>query len=280
MVQPIEPDLLALEDIRVTRTGSKLWLGMSLLVGAGIVAALAMGGSDSANQPAARAEEVSKPEFGSLVVQADPGAEVWLFLGITPVHTMAIHNQEAHRIRVEHEGYHGVETLLGPDTWQRDENGTPFAQASVVLRPLEDPAPGTPYVGTELDAGARPAKIVLDSTPTAANAWLFVGTTPGVQIGNLRTSEEVQLRIIHGNHPPMYRSVPADQFDSEGRARLELALPAPLPPKKVEPAADKELEAKPQRVWRPRRETPPGPAIGKKPAKRAPLEPPTPEWAK
>src|SRR5690606_8528300 len=161
---------------------------------------------------------------GSLSVAGDSGAQVWMFLGRTPIQTLAINSESEHRIRLEHEGYHSDERTLDAASWQRDASGTQHADVKVELVPESAEAPAAPEPSSS-PPGQRPASLRIQSAPEAANAWLFVGTTPHVKIGNLSTSQEVQLRIERDGQPPSFRVVHPDAFSDAGEARIEVAMP-------------------------------------------------------
>jgi hypothetical protein len=208
-------------------------------------------------------------------------------LGRTPVSAMAVKGEDEHRIRIEHEGYHSLETTLGPDSWKRDESGIQFAigEFSLLSTGEETPEPDESKPGQSAAGTPRPANLQLASTPSSANAWLFVGSTPNVNLGNLDLTGEIQLRIEQGEHPPQFRVLRAGDFDASGKAHLEVqAAPAKEETNKPEaataPAAatPPATTTPPARKWRPRKDGPIGKAPGKG-AKRSSLRGPTPDWA-
>jgi hypothetical protein len=123
---------------------------------------------------------------------------------------------------------------------------------------------------TSDEAGSGAEYLNLRSTPAAADAWLYVGTTPNVTISRLKTGDAVELRIEQEGQLPLYRSVDADAFDAEGRASLHLILPAsmpaatmpearPLAPGPSQATAGQLPKASaqaPQKKWRPKRKLP------------------------
>ena len=272
------------QDLRVTKKNTGLWVAGALavaVVGGGLVWS-----QQSSSESAQSAQAVVAPQatVGTLRVGGAEGANVWLFLGRTPVSAMAINGESSHRVRIEHEGYHSLEATLGPDSWKRDESGTQFAigEFSLLSSGEEQLATDAP---TEADAtnATRPANLQLASTPSSANAWLFVGTTPNVSLGNLDLAGEIQLRIEQGDQPPQFRVLRAEDFDLEGNALIQVkAAPqgesteAPLEAPEAAQATEPEA---PVRKWRPRKDGPLGKAPGKS-AKRSPLRGPTPDWAK
>ena len=293
LVAPVQFDVIDQEDLSIRPKRSKLWLGAGIVAGAGIAAALFLGNTQKQSIVGMPPVELVKPELGSLTIQATSEAEVWLYLGKTPLKEVNTHGEEALRLRVEHEGYQGQEKVLGPDQWSRNSKGDQVAVQSFQLQPKENAlavensgASPSPALG---DA-TPPQALSIDSSPSAADTWLYVGTTPDVQIQELKTSEKVDVRIVQTGQPPMYRSVPASKFDSEGRASLHLILASPaagsetrkatLPvaPRAQEVAPDTVTPTAAKKRWRPKRKTQ-APASAE-PKRSAPLEHPAPDWAR
>lgn len=219
---PAVPELSD-DDMRVTASVGGLWIAALLVLGASGGAAYLYSQRDAPTTASPVAVE-TRAEVGSLVVAGDSGAQVWMFLGRTPIQTLAINSESEHRIRLEHEGYHNDERTLGAATWLRDASGTQHADVKIELVP-EGLAPPVPPESSGSPTDQRPASLRIQSSPDAANAWLFVGTTPNVKIGNLSTSQEVQLRIEREGKPPSFRVVHPDQFSADGETRIEVVTP-------------------------------------------------------
>ena len=277
-------------DISIRPGRGKLWLGLGTVAGAAIAAAFLFGGSsDKVNAPPA-VGPVETPEFGSLAVQASSQARVWLFLGKTPIQTEVIHGESSHLLRAEHDGYHGVEMQLGASSWHRDAKGIQFAEASFRLQPQESPLADSLTPQTQAPGDSTlPSQLRVSSNPDAADLWLYVGTTPDLQIEKLKIGSTVQLRITQEGRLPMYRSVVAEKFDAEGRARIHLVLPEAPSPTAIDPApvGATEDEAKatgpeaatgltaPKKRWRPKQAN-----RGRATSDSKTLSHPVPEWAK
>ncbi len=266
------------QDLRVTKKNTGLWVAGAVTI-AIVSGGLIWSSQNSSDSPKSTSAVVTPPPtVGALSVGGAEGANVWLFLGRTPISAIAINGEDTHRVRIEHEGYHSLEATLGPDSWKRDESGTRFAVGEFsLLSSSEEPEIAPARVGPpSATTSPRPSNIQLSSTPSSANAWLFVGTTPNVSLGNLDLEDEVQLRIEQGEQPPQFLVLHAADFNAAGKAHINVqAAPVKKAADESEPEAAPTTPAAPVRKWRPRK--------GRKPAGSAApssLRGPTPDWAK
>tara|TARA_R110002096_G_scaffold239101_2_gene430770 strand:- start:7296 stop:9851 length:2556 start_codon:yes stop_codon:yes gene_type:complete len=284
------------QELRVTKKNTGVWVTGALaiaVVGGGLIWSQ-QSSSDTAN----RAPEVvaPTPRVGALSVGGAAGAKVWLFLGRTPVSATAVNGEDEHRIRIEHEGYHSLEATLGPERWERDESGNQFAAGAFTLRSTSVEADADEPEAVKTDSAvttSRPATLQVASTPSSANAWLFVGTTPNVSLGNLDLTGEIQLRIEQGAQPPQFRVLCAGDFDARGKAHIEVgaasdigtveatpSAPTTEPAPAAVPAPEATTPTTPTtRKWRPRNDGPNGKKAPGTAAKRSSLRGPTPSWA-
>lgn len=210
-------------NVKLQKRGGGLWLLALMLIGGGVAGWQALDGRANPAPRAAPADTAPRWTTGVLQIVGPEGTGVWLFLGRTPVDAYAVHGANAHRVRIEHDGYQPQELTLGEDSWQRNAGGVREAVAEVALTPLGaeatpvEPAAALPARRTQL-----PSRLRIRSTPSAAGAWLYLGTTPGVQVGNLDLSQRHELRIEPPEGAPSFAVVRPDAFDSAGRATLTL----------------------------------------------------------
>ena len=136
-------------------------------------------------------EEAKKAELEKRLRegQADPGAieitadqaGVWLRLGRTPLDTkVMLEASQAHDLVLLHDGNDMTEAQVNGPSWSGAKQ-TLKANLTVALKPNKSKKPPelplqptTPELGTTGVAGAGPLHI--DSTPSDAEVWLFIGT--------------------------------------------------------------------------------------------------------
>ncbi len=269
LVTPLqELESLHTGDFQLQKPGNTLWILAVLAAIAAAAAVFIFSGSEPSTEPA----PVVAPAQGTLSITANRKADVWLFLGRTPILTTISSQQPVHRIRLNHEGYQMLETTLGPSSWKKDLEGNHFVEATLALLP-KGKAAKTKATPVSSANGPAPRQLRLDSNPTSAKAWIYVGNTPNLTLEKISTRESIQLRIEVEGSPPLFRSIQPSSFDEEGRFALHLDLPsAPSPqkPPAAKPPAKKRIPTSRPKAAPPKKQSPPIPKQTE----------PTPSWAR
>ena len=156
---------------------------------------------------------------------------MWLKIGRTPVDSLPpLSSTMMHELRIEGvEGYQAVDTQVVASHWSGDK-GKRKASITVVLKPngpvVKDPKTGKP-ISTKLppmppkppDAtGFTPGRgaIHIESTPTGAEVWMFLGMTNQMQLDGVQAGAPYELRLLEDGYLPGYVSITADEWRDGG----------------------------------------------------------------
>ncbi|MEO8554636.1 MAG: protein kinase, partial [Kofleriaceae bacterium] len=157
-------------------------------------AARAQKEKDQAAHDKAERDAVSDlPDPGSIKVTSNPPqAGVWLKIGRTPVDSIPLASQMMHELRVEGvDGYDAVDTQVLATNWTGEKNAR-RAAITVPLKPSVKDKTGKP-AAAKLPAmppkppdatGFTPGRgpIHVESNPTGAEVWMFIGMTNNVEL--------------------------------------------------------------------------------------------------
>jgi serine/threonine protein kinase len=137
------------------------------------------------------------PDPGAIDITAE-GAGVWLKLGKTPLDTpiMLPATLQADLVLL-HDGYEPTEAQINGTTWTGTGKSL-AAKLDVTLKTGKKPAelpvqPSTPVLGTTGIAGQ--GKVHIDSSPSDAEVWLFIGANRGL-FQNLVAGRDYECAVV------------------------------------------------------------------------------------
>ncbi|MBA3397157.1 MAG: protein kinase [Deltaproteobacteria bacterium] len=160
-----------------------------------------------------------------LVTTTPPEASVWLKLGRTPLDSVPLSSGQLHRIRVELEGYHPLDTEVVAASWAPltpDGGAERRASVNVMLKAaardrktgkaVVDKLPARPPNLVEqkgFTAGEGPVHV--ESTPPGAEVWLLIGID---QKGPFPTvaGRPYELRAVADGYLTGYVSITTDEW--------------------------------------------------------------------
>lgn len=239
MVDPLEKHP-STADFRIEKPGSNMWIaGIAVVVVAAAVFFVFATSSDGDKSQAVpeSVEYAATEKSATLTVKSSGPANVWMLLGRTPIeYSWGAQGQQAPRIRVEYDGFETSDILLGADAWSRDDDGQTYIDSNVVLLAKGTKAPesesdgntpdtAVPSPSVEPSSGDVPSILRIQSEPSLAKTWLFVGTAnPELRLENIAAGTDVHLKLEVEGAPPVFRSVLADEFDDKGQAIISVRV--------------------------------------------------------
>jgi hypothetical protein len=163
------------------------------------------------------------PDPGTIKVTASqPEAGVWLKIGRTPIDSIGLSSAQMHELRLEGvDGFDPIDTQVVASMWTGEKNNRKAA-INVVMKPSAkdkagkpDPAklpvmPPKPPDGGAFTVGRGP--IHVDSTPSSAEVWMYIGMTNNVELSGIRAGMPYELRVLADGFLPGYISVTADEW--------------------------------------------------------------------
>ncbi|MBA3540367.1 MAG: hypothetical protein H0T79_12195, partial [Deltaproteobacteria bacterium] len=173
---------------------------------------------------------------GAILVTSTPSpAGVWLRLGRTPLDSMRLAANTTHEIAVIAEGHAIGHAQIVAANWEKaDKIDARKASIAVTLEPAK-PDPKTKKLpSTELpiqpkavhaaqpEAGQGP--IHIESTPSDAEVWLFIGHTGDeVRFSSLTAGREYELLVVKpGTHKPRRISIKPDEWRDGGDPNIPI----------------------------------------------------------
>lgn len=168
---------------------------------------------------------------GTIVVNSSPvQGGVWLKLGRTPFTTpfnlpSAPRGAKSLEIRVELEGHQPLDTQITNVHWSGDR-AKRSAKIVVPLKPLAKddkgkvievklkPSPAEPPAAPAGDPSMGP--VTVESTPTNAAVWLYIGATPDVRFESLVAGRDYELRVLANEYHPGVITVRAEEWREPG----------------------------------------------------------------
>lgn len=168
---------------------------------------------------------------GALVVSSSPSqAGVWLRIGPTPVDTMGLSAGSTHELALLLDGHQLGEVQVQEGNWTGDGEEKQ-AIVNVALKPLEKPAapkgkpaPGAvpaalPLQPTAVHGATKlkgRGKIRIQSTPSDAEAFLYVGLTGSMRFSELVAGRDYELVVVKDGFKPRRISIKADDWRDGG----------------------------------------------------------------
>jgi serine/threonine protein kinase len=191
------------------------------------------------------------PDPGTIKVTASqPEAGVWLKIGRTPIDSIALSSAQMHELRLEGvDGFDPIDTQVVASMWTGEKNSRK-ATINVVLKPSAkdkegkpDPAklpvmPPKPPDGGTFTIGRGP--IHVDSTPSSAEVWMYIGMTNNVELSGIRAGMPYELRVLADGFLPGYISVTADEWRENPHDTK-----TPIDSAKKKPVLEKNVELQP-----------------------------------
>jgi len=189
----------------------------------------------------------SLADMGTIkVTSTPPDASIWIKLGRTNVKTFPLSSLVMHRIRIELDGYQGVDTEVVPASWSG--KGTE-RKASVNLtlkavgkdkktgKSLAEPLPARPpnlaVEPKDFEPGEGPIQI--DTSPPGAEVWLLIGyPNTGVSFPTV-AGRDYELRALSDGFLPAYAQVSAEDWrDDVANIPIDMAKKKALIQKAIE----------------------------------------------
>lgn len=173
-----------------------------------------------ARQAAALAKmEKMQPVPGALtVISKTEDAAVWLLLGRTPMKSFVLPSQMIHELRLQHEGYQPVFQSVAAQHWSGEESERK-AEVSVSLAPesAESPPKALPAFPPVADPPLRPGgagqgMLVVESTPSGAEVWMWVGSTPIMNLNGIEAGKDYTFKLLKEGYRPANVSFKADEW--------------------------------------------------------------------
>lgn len=180
------------------------------------------------------------PDAGAIAINTHPQpAGVWLRIGRTPVDTMRLSPGSTHELALVADGYGITQVQVTAKDWsaaQGSAGGERRATTSVKLEPPGKPDPKAKQPPGELplqptavhalqpkELGAGP--IHIESTPSEAEAWLYIGNTAGsVRFEQLTAGRAYELLVVMPGYKPKHVSIaPDDWRDNDPNTPIDAA---------------------------------------------------------
>ena len=184
---------------------------------------------------------------GALDVTSTPSpAGVWLRLGRTPVDSLRLSATTTHEIAFTLDGYAAAQVQVSASNWTVDpKSKTPKptmagATVSATLTPMPpvDPkAKVDPKAPPKVPANELPLQpiaihapqeaagqgpIHITSTPTDAEAWLYIGHTNEVHFSELTAGRDYELLVVKPGFKPRHVSIKADEWREGGNPNVPI----------------------------------------------------------
>ena len=230
--------------------------------------------------------EAAQADKGTLAVAATPAdASIWLKLGRTPIDTMPLASTQMHRIRIELEGYQGVDTEVLAANWTTlppsaagAGSGSAVAElarrratVNVTLKAvgkdrktgksLAEPLPASPPNLAVEPTGFEPGEgpIHVETSPPGAEVWLLIGYgSSGASFPTI-AGRPYELRALADGHLPGYAQISADDWrDGDATTAIDVAKKKSTLERRIELQPDPDAAA-PER---------PGDRPGERPGRR------------
>jgi hypothetical protein len=171
-------------------------------------------------------------DAGALVVSSSPSeAGVWLRLGRTTVNTMGLSAGSTHELAFLLDGHQLGEVQVLAGNWSGDGDRRK-AVVNVTLKQLEPPVaprgakrppPAVPAAlplqptavhGTTGLTGRGP--ITVQSSPTDAEAFLYIGLTGTMRFNELVAGRDYELVVVKDGYKPRHITIKADDWRDGG----------------------------------------------------------------
>jgi serine/threonine protein kinase len=181
-----------------------------------------------------------QPDPGAIEIGAD-GAGVWLRLGRTPLDTtIKLPAGQAHDVVLIHDGNDATEAQVNGPSWSGAKDAL-RASVSVTLKPKGKKPdlplqPSTPLLGTTGVTGA--GVIHIESTPSDAEAWLFIGTNH-VRFADLWAGRDYELAVVKPGFKTRHVEIKADDWRDGGDPNV------PIDVAKKKPVIEKTVDLDP-----------------------------------
>jgi hypothetical protein len=158
-----------------------------------------------------------------------PEASLWIKLGRTNGDALfVLSSKRMHRIRIELDGYQGVDTEILPATWSGQDAFNRKAIVNVLLKPVAKDKKAEPLPERPPNLAVAPAPGVdgqglvrLETTPPGAEVWLLIGYGNTAQPFQTVAGRSYELRALMEGFKPGYVQVSADEWRDGG----ELTIP-------------------------------------------------------
>lgn len=166
---------------------------------------------------------------GSIIIKSEPQqAGVWLKIGRTPADSIAWSSNMMHELRIEGiDGHQPVDVQVMPNHWtgtgdnrKASINVTLQKVAKDKIKPL--PAmPAKPPEVKDFVQGRGP--IHVESTPSGAEVWMYVGMTDQVDVKAI-AAQQYELRILKDGHRPAFVTITPEEWrDDDPKVPLAAA---------------------------------------------------------
>ncbi len=224
----VEPVRFAPEPPSLTRSTWWIWVVLMLAVAGGAVFLYqrqeqkARESRERHEADLRRAEELSKqaaealPTPGKVRIRSKPGAAgVWLLLGRTPLDSFPMSSAMLHELRIELDGFESADTQVLPGNW----TGTGDERKALIalsMRPGNNKLPATPpepIGATGYSAGRGP--IHVETSPTGAQVWLYVGVSDNMELGGIHAGKEYEFLLTKDGFLPGHGKVARDEWQDE-----------------------------------------------------------------
>ena len=230
----VEPSPFSLDTPKLTRSTWWIWVLMMIVVAGGAVFLYqrqeqkALENKQRHEAEIRRAEELTKqardalPTPGKVRIRSKPGsAGVWLSLGRTPLDSFPLSSSTLHELRIELDGFEAADTQVLPGNWTgADEERK--ALIALSMRPGATKLPATPpepVAAKGYTAGRGP--IHVETTPSGAQVWLFVGVSDNMELGGIQTGKEYEFLLTKDGFLPGHGKVVVDDWqDDVGKKEL------------------------------------------------------------
>ena len=199
-------------------------------------------------EKAARKQEAEDREKAAREAQADPGAievtsseaGIWLRLGRTPLDTsIKLPASHQHDLVLLHDGNDATEAQVNSTAWS-GTGAALNAKITVALKPQKGKKPAelplqptTPVLGTTGIAGD--GYIHIDSTPSDAEVWLFLGGGHA-KIENVWAGRDYELAVVRPGYKTQHVTFKAEDWRDGGDPKIpiDVAKKKPLLEKTVD----------------------------------------------
>ncbi|MBP9087897.1 MAG: protein kinase [Kofleriaceae bacterium] len=223
-----EPSPFSVDTPRLTRSTWWIWVVMMVVVAVGAVFLYqrqeqkALENQQRREAEIRRAEELSKqaadalPTPGRVRMRSKPGsAGVWLSLGRTPLDSFPLSSSTLHELRVELDGFESADTQVLPGNW----TGTGDERKALIalsMRPGTTKLPATPpepVAAKGYTAGRGP--IHVETTPSGAQVWLYVGVSDNMELGGIQTGKEYEFLLTKDGFLPGHGKVLVEDWQDD-----------------------------------------------------------------
>ena len=179
----------------------------------------------------------AQADRGAITVAVKPArASVWLKLGRTNLNTMVLTSSQLHRLRIELDGYHPIDTEVVAASWEgsgeaRKAKVSVTLKAAGIDKKTKKPAiTALPALPPNLapQSGFSPGEgpILIETSPPGAEVWLLIGfADAGVNFPTI-AGRDYELRALADGCKPGYASITANEWrDPKGdpKAPIDMA---------------------------------------------------------